>query len=186
MLLGNLMREFWSRRNLGDHLRRTSSIFWWESEKTGRCDLLKVTPLKGGQKFRVPDLMIPNCFSPLLSQMWSCFKGGKECCSPIYKWPWNTLLPDRLVKEKNQKRPLVTFQLISGLKIQLMCPKDGKLHLQMCNFHTAQPTINFGRAIFLSLLFKLSFKIQKLSTSWILTETGQSCCLKSKSFGLGT
>lgn len=31
-----------------------------------------------GQRSRVPDLMIPNCFSPLLSQMGSWFKGGKN------------------------------------------------------------------------------------------------------------
>ena len=42
----NLIIEFWSRRDLGDHLRPTSSILRRESERMRECDLLEVTVLK--------------------------------------------------------------------------------------------------------------------------------------------
>lgn len=46
VLPGNLIIELWSRRNLGDHLRPTSSILRWESKRMRSCDLLKVTLVK--------------------------------------------------------------------------------------------------------------------------------------------
>lgn len=60
----NLIEEFWSRRDLGDHLRPTSLILRWASGRMRKCDMPEVTVLTWdknpqGQK---PDLRFQTAF----------------------------------------------------------------------------------------------------------------------------
>lgn len=74
-LPGNLITQFWSRRDLGDHLRLTSLLLRREREGWGvTCSGHSV---EVGQKPRVPDRS-PNCFPSLLSEVQSWLEGSKE------------------------------------------------------------------------------------------------------------
>ena len=63
-----------------------------------------------------------------------------------------------LVSWSTKNRPSVNFQLMSGLKIQLMFPMESRWHLQMCDFHTAQTISDFCSAIL--CLFYLNFHLK--------------------------